>query len=129
MPPARVLIFGHSFIRRLREFLASHVSLNTNFLITEDCEIKWHGTAGRTVSKARAFDLGIVESFWPDIVILQLGSNDLVHGDPLSVTSAIEDLVTLLHDSFQVKRICFCQTLYRVSSPAYNQRVRDLVKY
>ena len=94
MPPDRVLILGHSFVRRLREFLASHVSLNTNFLITEDCEIKWHGTGGRTVSKARAFDLGIMESFRPDIVILQLGSNDLVHGDPLSVASAIEDLVT-----------------------------------
>ena len=70
-----------------------------------------------------------MESFRPDIFILQQGSNDLVHGDPLSVASAIEDLVTLLHDSFQVKRICVCQTLYRVSSPAYNQRVRDLVKY
>ena len=77
MPPARVLILGHCFICRLREFLASHVSLNTNFLITEDCKIKWHGTGGRTVSKARAFALGVVESFRPDIVILQLGSNDV----------------------------------------------------
>lgn len=129
MPPVRVLILGHSFIRRLREFLASHVSLNTNFLLAEYCEIKWHGIGGRTVSKVRDFDLGIVEIFRPDIVILQLGSNDLVDGDPLSIASAIEDLVTLLHDSFQVKRVCVCQTLYRVSSPAYNQRVRDLIKY
>ena len=87
----------------------------------------WHW--GRTVSKVRAFDLGIVEIFRPDIVILQLGSNDLVHGDPLSIASAIEDLVTLLQDSFQVKRVCVCETLYRVSSPVYNQRIRDLIKY
>ena len=112
MAPVRVLILRHSFIRHLREFLASHVSLNTNFLLPKDCEIKWHGTGGRTVSKGRAFDLGIVEIFRPDIVILQLGSKDLIHGDPLLIASAIEDLVTLIHDSFQVKRICVCQTLY-----------------
>ena len=116
MPHVRVLILGHSFIRRLREFFASHVSLNTNFLLAKYCEIKWHGIGGRTVSKVRAFDLGIVEIFRPDIVILQLGSNDLVHGDPVSIASAIEDLVTLLHDSFQVKRVCVCQTRYRVSA-------------
>ena len=129
MPPVWVLILGHSFICLLREFLASCISLNTSFLITEDCEIKWHGTGGRTVSKTRTFDLGIVESFRPDIVILQLGSNDLVHSDPLSIASAIEGLVTLLHNSFQVKRICVCQSLYGVSNPACNQRVQALVKY
>ena len=129
MPPVRVLILGHSFIRRLREFLASHVSLNTDFLLAEYCEIKWHGIGGRTVSTVRAFDQRIVEIFRPDLVILQLGSNDLVHGDPLSIASGIEDLVTLLHDSFQVTRICVCQSLYRVSGAAYYQRVRDLIKY
>ena len=112
MASVRVLILRHSFTCHLREFHASHVSLNTNFLLPKDCKIKWHGTGGRTVSKGRAFDLGIVEIFRPEIVILELGSNDLIHGDPLLIASAIEDLVTLLHDSFQVKRICVCQTLY-----------------
>ena len=79
MPPVRTLILGHSFIRRLRDFRALHISLNTNL----------HGTRDETVSKARALDLGIVKSFRPDIVILQLGSNDFVHGDPLSIASAI----------------------------------------
>ena len=91
--------------------------------------IKWHGTEGGTVSKARAFDPGVVESFRPHTVILQLGSNDFVHGDSLSIASAIVELVPLLHNSFLVKRICVCQTLYRVSTPAFNQRVRNLVKY
>ena len=94
--------------------------LTRTFSFTEDCEIKWHGTGGGTVSKARAFNLGVVESFRPDIVILQLGSNDFVHGDPFPIASAIVELVTLLHNSFLVKRICVWQTLYRVSSPAFN---------
>ena len=63
--------------------------LTRTFSFTEDFEIKWHGTRGGTVSKARAFDLGVVESFRPDTVILQLGSNVFVHGDPLSIASAI----------------------------------------
>ena len=96
MAPPRVLILGHSFIRRLKDFIASHPDLNANFFIAEACEIKWHGVGGRTIAKARAFDLPMVESFLPQIVILQLESNDLVHADPLSIASAIEDLVTLL---------------------------------
>ena len=99
------------------------------FSFTEDYEIKWHGTGGRTVLKARAFDPGVVDSFRRDTVILQLGSDNFVHGDPLSIASAIVELLTLLHNSFLVKQICVCQTLYRVSSPAFNQRVRNLVKY
>ena len=95
MAPPRVLILGHSFIRRLKDFIASHPDLNANFLIAEACEIKWHGVGGRTIAKARAFDLPVVESFLPQIVILQLGSNDLVHADPFSIASAIEDLVLI----------------------------------
>ena len=103
MAPPRVLILGHFFIRRLKDFIASHPDLNANFLIAEACEFKWHGVGGKTIAKARAFDLPMVESFLPQIVILQLGSNDLVHADPLSIASAIEDLVTLLHDRFLLR--------------------------
>ena len=72
MPPLRVLILGHSFIRRLGEFLALHIHLTRTLSSTEDYEIK--------------------------------------------------ELVTLPHDYFHVKRICVCQTSYRVSNPAFNQR-------
>lgn len=64
--------------------------------------------------KVRAFDLGIVEFFRADVVILQLGSNDLVNGELLSIASAIENLVTLPHNSFQVKRICVGHHLSRI---------------
>jgi len=107
MAPVRVWV-TLLLIRRLREFLAPHISLNSNFHITEDCEIKWHGIWCRTVAKVRAFGLEIVESFRLDVVILQLGSNDLVNGEPLSIASAIENLVTLPRNSFQV-RTDFCR--------------------
>ena len=59
MASPRVLILGHSFIRRLKNFIAFHPDLNPNFLIAEACEIKWHGVGGTTIAKARAFDLPV----------------------------------------------------------------------
>jgi len=53
----------------------------------------------------------VVASFAPDIVILQLGTNDISRLDPLVVGSSIEELVTILHDTHHVKLICVCQTL------------------
>ena len=57
----------------------SSLRSNTNFQITEDCEIKWHSIGGVERFRKPALPyLVIVESFRPDIVILQLGSNDLM---------------------------------------------------
>ena len=71
----------------------------------------------------------MVESFVPDIVVLQLGTNDLSRLDPLVVGSTIEDLVCILHETYHVKLVCVCQTLYRGSDPAFNVRVRALTKF
>ena len=76
---SRVLILGHSFIRRLREFISTHSDdFYVNFSLAASVVTRWHGVGGRTVAKTLQFDLLVVSSFRPDIVILQLGSNDLV---------------------------------------------------
>ena len=74
------------------------------------------------------YDLPVVASSAPDIVILQLGTNDLSRLDPLAVASSIEELVTILHDTYKVKLICVCQTLLG-SDPVFNTLVRALNKY
>ena len=66
---------------------------------------------GRTVAKTVKFDQHILHSFRPDIVIVQLDTNDLTLCHPLQVGSAIEDFVHLLHDSYGVKGVCICQTI------------------
>ena len=88
----------------------------------------WRGVGGRTVAKTLQYDLPVVASFAPDIVILQLGTNDLSRLDPLVVGSSIEELVTILHDKYKVKLICVCQTLLG-SYPVFNMRVRAFDKY
>ena len=81
------------------------------------------------MTKTIEHDLHVVASFAPDIVILQLGINDLSRLDPLVVGSSIEDLVRILYDKYNVQIVCVCQTLYQEADPAFNARVRALTKY
>ena len=130
MSVTRVLILGHSFIRRLREYIGRNVDLDANLHILEGIELKWHGVGGRTVHKTVQFDLTVVEKFMPDIVVLQLGTNDLSHLPAVNVGSAIEDLTLLpLHDSLNVKCVCVCQTIYRTGAPTFNKNVILLNQY
>ena len=84
--------------------------------------MKWYGVSGRTVSRALELDLSVIESFHPDIVIMQLGSNDLRDSDPLHVGSAIDDFVRLLHDTFGVKVVSVCQTIMRQGAVVINHK-------
>ena len=55
MPPIRVLILGHSFIRRVHDFLCANFNarIAKNLSLDGDLLIRWHGIGGRTVSKTR----------------------------------------------------------------------------
>ena len=133
MGKARVLILGHSFIRRLHAFITrSHDNEYTTKLgiSTPDFICKWHGVGGRTVAKVLKYDLSVVKEFGPDIIILQLGTNDLVNSSPLTVGSSLEHLVTVLHDVYKVDLICVCQTLRRSSLEVlFNKNAGLLTRY
>ena len=91
--------------------------------------IHWHGIGGRTVAKTIMYDLQVVTFFQPDIVILQLGSNDLTAHDPLHVGSAIDDFVRLLHVTYGVRLIYICQTLRSEADTRFNRNVNVLTQY
>ena len=76
--------------------------------ITPPADITWHGIGGRTVAKQIKFDLHVVRSTRPDIVIVQLGTDDLPFQSPLQVGSELVDFVRLLHDFYGVKFVCVC---------------------
>ena len=105
MAPVRVLFLGHSFIRRLQDFLLRNFNTKTatNLSLEGDLVIRWHGIGGRTISQTKAYDLHVVEEFAPNIVILQLGTNDLVTTSAAETGSAIEDLCRLLYESYGVE--------------------------
>ena len=75
------------------------------------------------MSKVIKYDLGVVGSFAPEIVIVQLGSNDLTSMSAAKAGSAIEDLARLLFECYSVKLVCACQTIFRRDSPSFTKRL------
>lgn len=129
MTDPRVLILGHSFVHRLHSFIVSSSNLTLSLGIAEPIIMKWHGIGGRTIAKVLAYDLHVVESFQPHLVILELGTNDLSHLDPTTVGSSLEDLAQVLHSRYGVQRVVVCQTLFRDKAPEFNNTVTLLNKY
>jgi len=96
-PTPQVLIMGHSFVHRFHTFLAQgsdrRVRLDLN--LSRSVHVNYHGVGDRTVDKLSRFELSVVGRLKPEIVNLELGSNDLSPNGarPERVGSKIESLV------------------------------------
>lgn len=92
-----------------------------------------HGVAGRTVAKLPSFDLHVVEQIAPEVVTLEIGTNDLVNTGPEVVGSNMESLVRLLLDSYFVCVVGVCHVIPRgvlhIDSSRFAQRVEILKQY
>ena len=65
----------------------------------EAARIHLHGVGGRTLEKLERYDFPYLVSKNPDVVILEVGSNDLPHLNAETVGSAIESLQLLIFGS------------------------------
>ena len=136
-PTPQVLIMGHSFVHRFHKVLAQGSERRVNL----DLNLSWsahkhcYGVGGRTVYKLSKYDLSVVARLKPEIVILELGLNDLSPSEarPEQVGSKVESLVQLLQAQYGVKFIVVCQTINCAlcpwSTPSYNDRVALLNRY
>ena len=79
-----VLILGHSFVRRLCHDLETGFDQRADVNINLECTamVFMHGVGGRTVPKLCQFDLHVVKRLSPDIIILEIGTNDLTRNGP-----------------------------------------------
>ena len=103
-----ILILGHSFVRRRFDSRALiHVHL------PESGHVSLYDTGGRPVDKIHAYDLSLVLKYKPDIVILELGTNDLSTLRPEVVGSKIDDLAQVLRDQYKVRVVGVCQVVNR----------------
>ena len=75
-----------------------------------------HGVGGRTVPKLRKFDLHVVKRLFPDIIILEIGTNDLTRNSPEIVESEIDDFVRFILDNLPVRVVGVCHVIPRVFS-------------
>ena len=127
----RALVFGHSFVSR--KFIDNGQS---NGLYLRDlqlvymCEVEIFGTGGRTVDTTIGFDLDAIRSSAPDVVALEMGSNDACEhdSDAETIASSLVALTELLISECQLQFIVVCQILPRKHPPfeEYNYRVRQI---
>ena len=66
---------------------------------------------GRTVAKLRSSSLHVVEWIAPDVLILKIGTNDLVDKSP-----EVENLARLLLGHYKVHIVCVCHVIPRSHS-------------
>ena len=111
MSTPRALILGHSFVHHLSSFLSHSNIYSHNLGLKDVAEIALLGVGGRTVAKVEKFNLSFVRAWKPDIVILKLGTNDLITFHPESVGSSLEELVQLLYEDCSVNVIGVCQVI------------------
>ena len=89
-----VLVLGHSFIRRLQDNLRLLFDSRADdtFGLSDDANVHLHRAGNLTVD--------ILSSLSPQVVILELGTNDLTRLRPEVTGSKIEEFVRLLLDTF-----------------------------
>lgn len=133
--PPKVLILGHSFVRRLKTDLRANFDKRASFGfgLKGSATIEMHGVGGRTVQKLRANDLSAISRCSPDIVLLEIGTNDLSHSRPEVVGSEIECLVNLLSKELSVRVVGVCLVTPRATSRSresrFNERAALLNQY
>ena len=94
-------------------------------------DIYFHGVGGRTIATFRKFDFHVVRQLVADVVILELGSNDLVEFSPQTVGSELESLVRKLYEIDSVQFVVEGQVLRRhtPNSVEYNCKAGKLHQY
>lgn len=109
------LILGHSFVRRLKRDLELGFDPRaaSDFNLRGTASVHLHGVGGRTVQTLEENDLHVVRDLAPDIVILEIGTNDLSHALPQTVGSQIEEFVRLLRRNYSVRVIGVCGVIPR----------------
>ena len=140
--PVRVLIFGHSFVCHLNKYLVQKskgVSSPTpwsNFkFASDDIKVGFLGVRGGTISSKRGSPLRKklfhVSNARPDIVFLEIGTNDLsdTNVSPQSLVSDILKFANYFLHGCGVKVVVLGAVLLRKCLPAgvpdFNSRVTE----
>jgi hypothetical protein len=123
----QVVLFGHSFVRRLKDYIEKnpiHENLGLSALKFEVCCFGFGGLSLKQRRRLHCVDSKLRLS---DMVILDIGSNDICNPDYLPDKFA-QDLVSyaeFLVIGLQVKRVVIMQLLPRDVLPysGYNEHV------
>lgn len=89
------MVLGHSYVRRLATDLSNNFDPRASMdFDLPQCSIRLFGVGGRTVQKLRQHDWQTIQHYAPDIILLEIGANDLSNLPAETVGSQIDDLVS-----------------------------------
>lgn len=127
MAPVKVLLVGHSFVKRAERDIKSNPAMDLNFRFKpEEVEVRIHGVGGRTARKIKEQDLHVIQRFSPEIVILEIGTNELAKKSSPLVAEDIKALVKTILAQGSVKLVSVNQVIFRQGDQSFNQRVEAL---
>ena len=140
-PILKVLIVGHSFVRRLANYALSIGEMNMR-LNKGDCAVSFIGRGGMTVPKLRQ-KIDEIVSRRPYVLFIEIGTNDVSGRDPLRLADEVFELARSLV-ARGVRRVVISQMFFRnlnigrrdvrVAADfnervvAYNSRMRELTR-
>ena len=117
----KVLVLGHSFVKRLKNELDKNLDHwdSRTFGLVGTAEVHLQRTGSRTVGKLQSYNLHVVRQLMPDIVVLEVGTNDPSSVAPEVVGSSIENLVVTLKSIYSMAVVCVCHVIPRGESTIY----------
>ena len=103
----KALIIGHSFVRRLNSDLERNFDprADIHFGLDQSMDVFLQDIGGLTVSQLRGRCSRPVRDVSPDILLLEIGTNDLGNIPPEIVGSNIYDLVEFAHSTLGVPMV------------------------
>jgi len=104
-----VLILGHSFVKPLHRDLQSGFDhrAQLDFNLANSVVVHLNGFGGCTISQLKEKDLFVISRLVPTLVILEIGTNDILSARPEVIGLLIVDLVVFIHDHFKCQFVGF----------------------
>jgi lysophospholipase L1-like esterase len=106
---ARVMILGHSFARRFRDFLLTDKFVQPHLGLS-DCTVQVHGVGGWKVTDMMRDGESRIELFWPEMLFLMIGDNDVGKGhSPETIAAHVLASASLLKKRYAVEEVKIVQ--------------------
>lgn len=115
------LVFGHSFIHQMGEVFDQSKPKEIychDFHLANICNVNILGIGSRAVDKAVRFDLDNVNSHAPNLIVMEMGSNDVCDSacDAESTAWSLVTLAEILLTECKISFIVVCTLSTKTSS-------------
>ena len=119
-PPLKVLILGHSFVRRATDYMETHNTMNNLSLSYSTHDIQFISRPGcHARNLCNAFPQ--VRLIKPSLVFLDIGTNDLTVMSPDQLFTQVHEVARELIQSCGVNRVVLLQVLPRTVHGRWGQ--------